>query len=194
MPTKIHALKEDPETWDCLRDRAVAIHLDGECYAFARALHQGLGWPLIGLMQGDVIRHALVREPSGLLRDVCGTTTAEERCRTFGLPLPAITREVQEHELVREGEPSEYILHVTRRARTTAELLFPELPWCESQEMRVTAFADALEKLSREHGMWIRPMVPGGVVMLSEQIDIEKGYALKPTYDGVTFTIDRYFE
>lgn len=194
MPTKIHSLKEDTEAWECLHDIAVARYLDGECYAFARALHEGLGWPLIGLMEGEVIRHALVREPGGLLRDVSGATTAEEVCKTFGLPLPAVTREVRDFDLIRDEEPAERIFYMIRAARKIAEVLWPELPWRDSAAQCVTAFVDELESMCRRHRLWLRPMVPGAPMMLSEEIGHEEGYALTPTSDGTTFCIDRYFK
>lgn len=194
MPTKVHSLKEDTEAWECLHDIAIARYLDGECYAFARALHEGLGWPLIGLMQGDVIRHAMVREPGGLLRDVCGATTAEELCKTFGLPLPPVTREVRDFDLIRAEEPAERIFFMIRQARKMAEVLWPELPWRDSAAQCVAAFTDELESLCRKHRLWLRPMVPGSPMMISDEIGEERGYALTPTSDGTTFCIDRYFK
>lgn len=59
MPT-ITCRSEDPEDVETLHALCLSTYLDGECYAFATALHEGLGWPIIGLMHNGEIRHALV--------------------------------------------------------------------------------------------------------------------------------------
>ena len=195
MPTKVHRLTASQDTWNTVHDQAIGMYLDRECYAFARALHEGLGWPLFALMHGETIRHAVAQEPgTGLFRDVCGATTAEELCKTFGIPLPPVIREISDHELLREKEPEEHIFFRIGQARKTAEVLFPELPWRESQEQRMTAFVDALEKLSRNHGFWIRPMVPGSPTMISDRTGREDGYVISSTHDGTTFMLDRSFK
>ena len=45
MTTQIHEL--NAESLDVLHQQCLAIYLDGECYAFATALHEGLGWPMM---------------------------------------------------------------------------------------------------------------------------------------------------
>lgn len=193
MPTKIHTLGEQESDWDILHNLAIDTFLDGECYAFARALHEGLGWPLVGLMEGDTIRHALVREPNGNLRDVRGVVTLEDCCRAFCLPFPAVTRNICITALKRKDEPSERVSVMTLRARRMAETLWPDLPWRNRSMSKAEAFADELESMCRRHGLWLHPMFPNSPIVISEECESELGYSLKPAINGSSFTIDRYF-
>lgn len=196
MPAIIRTLyEEDTESTEALRDMCVQTFLDGECYAFATALHEGLGWPMIGLMDGDVIRHVAVQSPDGKLYDARGLIKEEEfgLGGPFGLRPPYDLRRVSVGDLVRTGEPSEFRARTVRRARMVAEAIWPELPWQDSFATRVTAFANELEALSRKHGLWIRSPVPAAAPVLAIGDDAEGGYKLRPTADGTTFTIDRYF-
>lgn len=196
MPTIISALlEEDSESHEILRDTCIRIFLDGECYAFAIALHKGLGWPMIGLMDGDVIRHVTVQRPDGKMHDARGFIKEEKfglGC-PFGLKPPYDLKEVTIDDLVRIGEPLEVRANTVRRARMIAEAIWPELPWLDNFATRVTAFANELEALSRKHGLWIRSPVPAAAPVLAIGDNDEGGYKLRPTVCGTTFTIDRYF-
>lgn len=194
MPTIIHTLyEEDPESREILLGICIGTFLDGECYAFATALNVGLGWPMIGLMDGDVIRHVVVQRSDGKLHDARGPISEEELGNPFGLTLPYKLRTIVQDDLVRAGESSEVRANTIRRARMLAEAIWPELPWKDSFATRATAFADELEALSRKHRLWIRSPVPGAVPVLAIGEDDEDGYKLRPTIDGITFTINRYF-
>lgn len=180
-------LKEDREMfYSMLR----GTYLDGECYAFAIALHRGLGWPMEGLMQGKVIRHAAVRSPDGSLHDVRGFISDHE----FGSPFlepPYVIRAIEEYELfdartIEDGSIA--------NARRTAELIWPELPWVETNADKCAAFASDIEAVSRKHGLWIRGAVPAQSPLIAAECGEEGGYRLRSTLDGITFTLERYFE
>lgn len=113
--------------------------------------------------------------------------------RPFDLPPPYDLREVAVADLVREGEPDYTRAHSVHVARRFAEAIWPELPWKESFAKRVVAFADELEALCRKHKLWIRASVPATAPLIALGEDDEGGYQLRPTVDGMTFTIDRYF-
>lgn len=189
MPTIVKELqKRDAEY---LHATAEGIFLDGECYAFAIALHHNTGWPIVGLMQGDVIRHAGVRCPDGRLYDVRGPVLEEE----FGLPFfvspPYELRQITEADLYSTREIKQMAIDLASRM---AQSLWPDLPWkVDSSQKRVLAFLNDLEEISRRHGIWIRSAVPGSPPLLSHQEGSEGGYVLSPTINALTYTIDRYF-
>lgn len=163
--------------------------LDGECYALATALHEGLGWQLIGLMDGKEIRHALVRSPQLKFFDARGFIPVSELALPFGRKL-----EIRELSLIplRPGETEEDRKRLVRTARKLTELLWPDLPWIESEAARAKAFVDELEELCRKHGFWIRPPVPAAlpIIYSTDCID-EAGFVLSPTANMGGFLIDR---
>jgi hypothetical protein len=189
MTTQIN--KIDTESREVLHQQCLAIYLDGECYAFATALHQGLGWPMIGLMNGEVIRHVAVRDPTGTLHDVRGPISEEELGKPFDVSLPYTLREVKVEELVRDKEPPERRIGSVNFARRMAEKIWPDLPWIDSEAKRISTFADALEVLCQEHGLWIRAPYPASKPVLEVGHGDEAGYTVYPTDDGLAYTIDR---
>jgi hypothetical protein len=192
MPTMVRKLDRDEEH-ETLRDLFKGPYLEGECYAFAIALHQGLGWPMLGLMNKEVVRHVAVRSPDGKLFDARGFVLEEQFGRPFSFAPPYDLSEVTLEDLVRKGESNETRAHSVRSARRVAELLWPELPWKDSLALRAYAFANELEALSRKHKFWIRAPVPADPPVLAVGEDDEGGYELCPTMDGFAFTINRYF-
>ena len=166
----------------------MGMFLHGECYAFAIALSRGTGWPMVGIMRDGVILHAGVRSASGVLYDARGYVSNEEFAAPFAVPgsytLVAVT-----DDMLRAMRPVSEMGIGT--ASKMAQARWPDLPWRDAAlKSRVEAFADALEKLSREHGLWIRGAVPGSHPVIAFAGDDEGGYALRPT--GLTYTIDRY--
>jgi hypothetical protein len=188
MVTKLTPLAgEDREL---LYEMAAPMFTEGECYAFAIALHRGLDWPIVGLMQGEIVRHALTRMPSGKLFDVRGEIE-DERVGEPYLKPPYDLRDIDEKTLYAKRP----ILDGTiAHARKMAEALWPELPWKSTYAGRARIFADELETLCRRHGIWIRAPVPAQPPFLAPQHGEEGGYELRPTADGYGFTIDRYFK
>ena len=197
MPAIVHQLRPDSEDYQYLYN-ASGYFLEGECYAFAIALHQGLGWPLVGLIKSydetmkasNVIWHAGVRTPSGQLFDVRGPQS-EEVFGEFFLPAPHTLRDIQVEELYQTRPVDDFII---KRARQLAEIFWPELPWQESAAARVKAFAEVLEKLSKEHGFWVAGFVPANLPRLFAGFGDEGGYEIERTCDGLSFTINRYLE
>lgn len=189
MTTQIKTL--NAEAWDVLHQNCLAIYLDGECYAFATALHEGLGWPMVGVMQDGIIRHVAVRDPKGVLHDVRGSVSDREFGEPFNITPPYNLKRVDAADLVRTGEPAEVRARSVAMARRWAEKLWPELPWIDSEAMRTTAFCDELEKLCRKHGLWIRAPYPAGRPVLAIGEGDEKGFTIYPMDDGFGFTIER---
>lgn len=188
MPTILRTLEAKKEDRESLHDMCLSIFLDGECYAFAMALSQGLGWPMVGLMQDEIVLHACVRSPDGRLHDVRGFVSEKEFAKPFRKP-PYELREITESDL-RAIRP----VHVRAIAytRRMAETIWPDLPWINSSAAKAIAFADELETLCRKHGFWITGGVPANPPRLFVTGDDEGGYELRPTLDGLAFTINRY--
>jgi hypothetical protein len=190
MPTILHRLDEKPEDRRLLHDLCLGIFLEGECYAFAIALHQGLGWPMVGLMMNGTIWHAGVRNPFGGIRDVRGNLSEEEFCGHFG-GLPSEIREIDIKELYAQRPISDLSI---LRARRCAELLWPDIEWRTTTYLRVCAFAEELESLSRKYGFWIASAVPTATPLLFKGHGDEGGYEVRPTVDGTAHTINRYLK
>jgi hypothetical protein len=188
MPTIFGKLSENPTDHRILHDFCRGIFLSGECYAFAIALSQGLCWPLIGLMKVGEIHHAGALAPDGRIHDVRGLLTEADFGRDFLAP-PFIIREITAEELYATRPVSECLI---KKARSLAEVLFPDLPWIETHAMRVKAFADELEALSRRYGFWISSSVPADPPRLCTGDGDEDGYVIHPLMDGLTYTIRRY--
>lgn len=191
MPTRIEKL--DRESVEVLHNMSASVYLDGECYAFATALHEGLGWPIIGLMNGDEIRHVAVRGPDGIIYDVRGKVSEKEFGKPFGLSFPYELREVTVEELRRSDESDEVRHRSVAMARKMAEVIWPELPWKDSAAQRTRVFCDELEALCRKHHLWIRSPYPAAKPVLAIGEDDEGGYETCLTADGLMFTVDRYF-
>jgi len=173
-----------------LHDLCQSIFLDGECYAFAIALHRYTGLPLVGLIDQDTIRHAAVRCPEdGMLFDARGKVSEEEFREPFSKSPCCMLDSIEEKDLT-EIRP----VHETtiERAALTAGMLWPDLPWNKTSFLsRVRAFAKDLEEISCKHGIWIRAIVPGSPPILTQAFGDEGGYDVRPTLDGQAFTIDR---
>lgn len=172
-----------------LERTCLGMFLQGQCYIFATALHRGLGWPIIGLMQGTVVQHALVKNPEDqTLHDVRGLVSGEEIGRPFNISPPYDLQPLEESDLFKQarGSPS-------RLSETTsmAEELFPDLPWKNSLKERALKFAEELEALSHKHGLWIRELVPAAPPLLVQRGKGEvKGYLLRREgFAGETLTI-----
>ena len=165
------------------------MYFEGECYAFAIALRQGLGWPIVGLMHKGVVRHAVVRKPEdGTLFDARGPITEiEELGRPFQVPQPYELRELKEDDLLAIRPVHERSI---ARARDIAEKIWPDLPWNDSSLARARQFAQELEALSRKYDIWLRAPVPATPPILVVAEGDEGGYTLSPSLNAL-YTIDR---
>ena len=168
-----------------------ALYLEGECYAFAIAVHRGTGWPMVGLIKDGIARHALIRQPDGRLFDARGVVTDEELGEPFSMSAPYEFRNITEQYLYAIRPVTEISI---RHARLLAEELWPDVPWDVSEQMKVRAFTDALENLCRQHGFWIRASIPGSPPLLERAHGDEGGYTIQCYIDGVTYVLNRYLE
>lgn len=183
----------EPENLAWLDHLVRTRFLDGECYEFAIALHEGLGWPMYGLIQhtcdsGAVVRHVIVQSPERMYYDARGVVIAEHMGELFGLtppyPLMPVTRE--DLERVRPINT-----HSIEFARTRAEILWPTLPWKGTRAERVAHFLSALEALCYGYGLWIRAPYATQLPIIEERVGDEAGYVLCPTSLGKGFVFDR---
>ncbi|MEK7083372.1 MAG: hypothetical protein AAB972_04310 [Patescibacteria group bacterium] len=182
--------KFSTEDHDHLHAMCKGIFLDGECYAFALALHRNIGWPLIGLMQGLIIRHAAVQSQQNFYYDARGVITKESFGSPFFLKPPYELRIITEADLYAVRPIQERSIDLAWRM---AQALWPELPWkVTTHAKEVLAFMDDLEKISRAHNVWIRSPFPGCPPVLSRGDGSENGYVVSPTSDGMAYVFDRY--
>ena len=192
MTTRIEPLsRDDQELYGVFLTEGKPSFLYGMCYAFAIALHHGLGWPMVGprVEPGEQMWHVALRRPDGRLHDARGPLSDQE----FGVPFARdcgtyVLVDVTEAELQNMKFHND---HMIVHARRVAEHTWPELPWKETRSTRLVAFADELEALSRKHGLWLRAPFPNTPPVISESGDAEDGYTLTPMLGGLGFTIDR---
>lgn len=195
MSTSIKTLGEtDSRLRQQLHEVCLSIYLDGECYAFATALHEGLGWQMVGLCNRNdgEIRHAMVVSPkSGRHFDARGFVQKGEISKPFTHGIYSFFfRKIHPCDLVRDGESPEARLNSVAKARMIAEVLWPNLPWKESAASKMRAFVEELEALSRKHGIWIRASLPAVPPSLAIGEGGENGYIIYQRAFGV-FSIDR---
>lgn len=163
--------------------------LDGECYALAIALSRGLGLPIIGLMQGDVIRHAVIRNPDGTFWDARGAVSEKNLGHPFGISPPYDLKLISEEDLFAVKPITQITIDFILGA---AQAVWPHLPWkIQSLKDRVTSFTSELEALSRKHGLWIYGSIPTMLPAIAQGQGDETGYQLSTTIDGLTYTINR---
>lgn len=185
--------KLETELRETLQAILISLCLDGECYAFAIAMHRCLGWPMIGLMQGELIRHAGVIDPDGNIWDSRGKISKEEFGEPFGIKFPYETRLITEEKLKSVAPMLSNRDHFIESLSKQAQMAWPQLPWKQDTLIvRVRAFAEELEALSRKHGLWIYGNLPTALPAISEGDGEEKGYKLE-TVRG-SYMINRSFQ
>ncbi len=85
-------LEEDDDVPDPMdEETALEIvrreYVSGTCGAFAVALHDATGWPVVGINGG---MHVAVRSPDGRILDYMGLQTTEAVLRRYGMSSAAI--------------------------------------------------------------------------------------------------------
>ncbi len=166
------------------------VYLDGSCYEFAVALKRGTGWPMIGIMEKGVIRHAGVRNDAGEFIDSRGIVPHDQIGKPFGLAAPYIMKEVSEQDLLAVRQMSDLGIH---RASLMAETLWPSWPWKETCfKSRAAAFLADLDRLCRKHDVWIRAPLPNSDIILDERVG-DEGFIASQTLTGQYF-FDRRLE
>jgi hypothetical protein len=190
MTTIVHTLGK--RNWKGLHEIYENGYLHGGCYEFAIALHQGLGWPLVGLFIQKYeaewkIEHAGVRTPDGKVFDIRGPISE----KTFGEPYTCPPYDVREITIADLTAPAPVSEHAIQKARCLGEMLWPGLPWRNSYLSELVAIVDELEAFSRKHNKWIR--TPPGTIsppQLQEGDGSEGGYDLRPMINGSGYTIN----
>lgn len=178
-------MKIDSEARGTLHAILIGLCLDGECYAFAIAMHRCLGWPMIGLMQGELIRHAAVIDPDGNIWDCRGIVSREEFGEPFGIKFPYETRPITEEKLKAVAPVLYNYDHFIESLSKKAQMVWPDLPWkSDTLVARVRAFTEELEALSRKHNLWIYGNFPTALPAIAEGDGEEKGYALEAVMGG----------
>jgi len=181
--------KLDEENWQSLHNLALGMYLDGQCYEFAAALNQNLGWGLYGLMQGEVIRHAVCgdNEDFDVMHDVRGPLSVHEveLGKPFDISPPYELKRIVVDSLRNvRSVPDEAI----ERASLFAEALWPDLPWrSPSFQHQVSWFMSDLEKLCKKYGVYIRAPYPTAMPVICKAYGDEKGFKMCPTMDGQYF-------
>ncbi len=172
------------------------MYLHGDCYYFALALHSVLGWEMFAVLEANGESfHAFVRSPQGQPYDVRGMVSEEELTKPFRIPGPyqivPTTKDILREAMRHVGRE----LHEVgiRMAVEAAQFLLPDLPWPEETfNTRLHRFAESLEQLSRQHGLWIRGAFPGQPPVISTTIGEEAGYTVS-VVNRECATIDRRF-
>ncbi len=163
--------------------------LDGPCYEVALALHRNTGWPMVGLIFENTIRHAGVRRPDGLIQDVRGAIDEQTFVQPFlDTAIEHIIRPVTERDILAIRDVS---LSMIRHLSHTIPFLWPDLPYPEDHPMRkAIAFADELRELSLRHGICLRTSVPAERIYFAP-LKGDEQYVLTPTDDGFGWTMRR---
>jgi hypothetical protein len=183
--------EDEPGDWECMHSVGGAF-LEPECYAFAIALNRALNWPIIGLMKGDVIYHALLESPEGIVdyRGTLFTPDDPQLGAPFSMSPPYVLKVVHEEDLLATRPVLDHDISL---ARVSAEALWPNYPWDNPIYQRMIAFTDELEALCRTHGIWLRAAVPAQRPTLSiieDHTDVA-GYDLQIMMDGKQCQIDQ---
>ena len=186
-----HVLPPEAESLDVMRSLARSAFLEGECYAFAIAVHRGTGLPIFGLMEGAVPRHAFAYWPDKeAFVDVRGEHAmhSPELGAPFGHRAPYHLEEISASKLFRQRPVCDNSIGFAARM---AEFIMPHLPWKKSRDERAREFCDELEALCRKRGFWIRSPYPAQKPILYEGHADEAGYTIQPADTGMGYTIDR---
>jgi len=159
-----------------------------QCYTFAIALSRGLNWPIIGLMEGDVISHAVLIGSDGMYWDARGPVTEGELGKPFGILPPYKVQQINEKDLMTAGSVSEVDIDSISRK---AQAIWPGLHWGKKTlKSRMLAFAADLERISRKHGLWIHGFIPNFPPAIAEGEGDEAGYRVETNLDG-SYAINR---
>lgn len=189
MPASLRPLSREDR--DDLSMLIKSAYLKGGCYELAIALSRGLGWQMVGLMRGEEIYHVALRHPTNAknMFDARGFFHEKDFGAPFGLPRPYVTKDVTEKDLRAVREIRE---HAVESAAKQAGARWPDLPWKNGLHMRVLAFAQELEALSRKHKIWIFTNIQEThPPMLSVDFGEESGYEVGAMLGGLTYAIRR---
>ena len=101
--TFVSLAKCDQGASEVLGNMCRARYLNGECYAFAIAMHRATGFPMVGLVgelqKKTTVIHAAVLNPEGKFFDARGVVSEEEFGKPFGYKPPYRLKQVSEPDL-----------------------------------------------------------------------------------------------
>ncbi len=170
--------------------------VQGECFAFAIAVHEGTGLPLVGIECGGKIVHAGVRIADGRFFDGRGYVPEDKvagwQFREIGPGYTIVPVTKERLYEIREGKifPNTIVT-----ASQLAQVGYPELPWNEACFVnRVKAFAHELEKLSRKHGFYITPFNEKAPPVIWPCEDDVWEYSVSPGLSGGQYFLRREIE
>jgi hypothetical protein len=178
MILQIKPLEDDFRS--TLEDKCAGVYLQPECYAFAIALHRGIGWPIIAIKVNGILQHAAVLQPDGSFRDARGVIEKKDEGDfvapfTGGAPYDIIT--VSEASLLHVRPVHDISIE---RASLMAEVIWPNLPWkMHTLQQRSRNFLNELGLLCEKYGVWIRSSVPNAGIVL-ENSHGDEGFAVQP--------------
>ena len=181
--------KIEDEYCQALHSLIIGRCLDGECYAFAIAMHRYIGWSMIGLMENGEIRHAVVVDDNGQFWDARGKVDTDELGCPFDISPPYDLKPIEEKDLFAVSPISEMEICLISKI---AQAIWPELPWKQDAlKSRVISFVEELEELSRKHGFWIYGNLPVSLPIIAEGVGDESGYEIGNTVDGLSYWVNR---
>jgi hypothetical protein len=196
MTVHVTSLKDaDPAGYEFVGNLITSQFLDGQCYEFALALSEELGWPIVGIMVNEggkeIIRHVALLTPAGTYFDARGHVGVDTLTEPFG-----VREYFLKPNLVRADMEAVRTIYDNsiRLARKLAESFWPDLPWKETRAMQARHFLADLEELSRKHGIWVFGNLPTEQPGLSfSDSQDEAGYTLKYNATGLSMCFSRRF-
>lgn len=156
MPSSVKRLSDSEK--DDLRSVFAAAYMCRLCVAMAAAAHRRTGWPIVALRSssGELL-HAGINVPGRGYLDVRGVLSEEEFRRGQAGSLSW----AEDGALMEEAGIAEADVE---KADRLLRLLFDELPGRNAVADRFGGFANALEALCREHGVWLRADGARGII------------------------------
>ncbi len=171
------------------RELWIPMFVHGECFAFAKALHRGLGWPIMGILRDGAVVHAVVRRPDGDFQDARGVVSEAELGAPFDMMPPYDLRPFREDELCISSQKHERTIQI---AAGVAAMFWPDLPWKpESRLPQMIQFVNELETLCSKHKFWLRSTSPTHPIIVDTAVGSEKGYTLEPLLIGFGYALNR---
>lgn len=171
--------------------------LHGQCYELSLAIHKSTGYPIFGLInRNGTIWHTAVKLPNGKYLDARGELDEADLANFPGLDYGYLLKEVSKEDLYNQRKINHTIVNErgVKKAERLILALYPNFSE-NSLEKRVLNFVRALQKLSEQHGLWIRPAFPGSPPFFAETSDDEKPYySARYSDDGVGIYFDRKFK
>jgi hypothetical protein len=175
----------------------VGEFLHGQCYELSLAIQKSTGYPIFGLInRGGTIWHTAVKLPNGKYLDARGELDEADLANFPGLDFNYLLKEVSKEDLYNQRDVNGTIINErgVRKAERLILALYPNFSE-NSLEKRVLNFMNDLQRLSEQHGLWIRSAFPAAPPFFAETHDDENPYyAARHSDDGIAICFDRKFK